>query len=124
MSALDGIDNLLNWELVHEYKLFEQIGDLLFHVDLISIFLVSILLQFQGEPSYSLDHIKELFFIVGGEKILIVVVLERNAVWYLEYSLGNIVEEYFVGFVELEGGLGYFLHEDLELCFNLLVLFE
>ena len=124
MGAFDGIDDLLDGKLVHKYKLFKQIGDLLFHVYLISVFLVSVLLQFQGEPSYSLDHIKELLFVIGGEKILVVVVLERNAVGYLEYSLRNVIEEYFVGLVGLEGGLGYFLHEDLELCLYLLVLFE
>lgn len=54
------------------------------------------------KSSNSLDHVKQFFFILGSKEILLVIVLEGNAVGNFEDSLRDFFEEFPLEEVELE----------------------
>lgn len=54
------------------------------------------------KPSNSLDHVNQFFFVLGSKEVLLVVVLEGNAVGHFKDSLRYFFEEFSLEEVELE----------------------
>ena len=48
------------------------------------------------------DHFKQFFLVFGSKKVLLIVVLERNAIGHFEDSLGDFLEELSLEEVKLE----------------------